>query len=185
MEAFTFDNNGNIIIPEHLKEADEEQPWYFKDDEEEYEKNTDVEMYWYDFKKQWGEFYGLTSKKQKIIDSELYQENYVISAACLFCDKETLNYIEPDPQLVFGEEPSLLFRLKSQDYKIFRPKKHLLLHYNDINGSRNIKANFHATLLSKNNIRIKAIFNGDILGFWGAKDLDTYKQIVRNFIINK
>lgn len=105
---------------------------------------------------------------ESVIQTKTYEEYFMVSGACLFGDKEAVAFIEPDPKIVFGEEPSLFFRLKSNDYKIFRPTNPLLYHYHDTNNSqtkRNTKANFLPLLLKNGKQRIYDTFTGKLLGY--------------------
>jgi hypothetical protein len=186
MEGFVLDENKQVVINSLIEDSNKETEWLFLKYEEDVYVKKNVPVFLFKENRFVHSYFKFIHKEiDRVLTTNMYEEYFMISAAFLFCDKKAIPFIEPDPKIVFGEEPSLFFRLKSQDYKIFKPHKKLLFHYHDKRGQRNIKANFLPILLQNSNQRIQDTFTGKLLGYWGAKDLDSYNKIIKFIIIKK
>jgi hypothetical protein len=117
-----------------------------------------------------------------------YFEHYFISAHFLFADKRFISEIMPDPLLLFGgEEVTTSVRAWTRGYKIFTISNPIAWHLNKWDGQMfkkdfrkipadrpGVKKFYDKEHLGK--IRTRDILLGNIVGYWGAKDLDSLNQ---------
>jgi len=122
-----------------------------------------------------------------------YKEHFLTSGHFIFCDKSFSTEILPDPLMLFGgEEPVLAIRLWTRGYRIFSINKAIAWHRNKFSG---IKYNrdwrfddrdlgelqkHYLRKMGKSLRRVKAICTGEIVGYWGAKDLESLKEYEKN-----
>jgi hypothetical protein len=119
-----------------------------------------------------------------------YQEHFLTSGHFLFSSFNFLSDVMPDPLITWGgEEPITGLRAWTRGYQIFTIPKNIVWHKNklgdikDKNDWRNRKNSLNERLynICVNNMdisyrRIKDIFLGDYVGYWGSPSLDKLKE---------
>lgn len=122
--------------------------------------------------------------------NKTYNQHYLVAGGFFFTSMSFVEEVLPDPFITFGgEEPTIALRAWTRGYRFFNIKKPICWHKNklgdipdkddwrDINNSPN-KETFY--LFMKNDLyslkRVKDIFLGNILGYWGAPDLESLKN---------
>ena len=120
-------------------------------------------------------------------------EHYLSSGHFVFTELEFFNDFMPDPKIAFaGEEHSLALRACTRGYRIFVTKDPHLWHMSKNDQDRYIdpdswnahtrfKRNFDLdfnTLLSDKSTRIGKILRGEILGYYGAPDIESYNAYI-------
>jgi hypothetical protein len=121
-------------------------------------------------------------------------EHYLSSGHFVFTELNHFNDFMPDPNVAFGGEEHLLaLRACTRGYRIFVTENPHLWHMgrttedrldenfwsSHILQARNKDLNFNL-LISDKNSRINKILKGEILGYYGAPNLESYE----NYIIN-
>jgi hypothetical protein len=118
-----------------------------------------------------------------------YKESSTISGNFMFGKKEIFQEFVMDPFLVWGgDQEAMALRLSTRGYKFFTIKDGCALtkqkdedyRYQNKDDWRNYTENKVFKYIFKNSsIRMKDIFTGDILGYWGApskEKLDEFSQ---------
>jgi len=127
-----------------------------------------------------------------------YHEHFLTSGHFLFSDFNFLLEIIPDPLITWGgEEPIIGLRAWTRGYNIFTIKKPIVWHKNklgeirDKNDWRDVSnskdENAYRMLQQNINMsyrRIKDIFLGDYLGYWGAPSFDKLKEFEYNLNVS-
>ena len=123
-----------------------------------------------------------------------YQEHFLTSGHFLFSSFSFLSEIMPDPLITWGgEEPIIGLRAWTRGYNIFTINKGIVWHKNKL-GANPDKKDWRSMSNSKDlkayddlqkNIkmsyrRIKDIFLGDYIGYWGAESIDKLKDFEYN-----
>ena len=130
--------------------------------------------------------------------NKTYHEHFLTSGHFLFSDFNFLLEVIPDPLITWGgEEPIIGLRAWTRGYNIFTIKKPIVWHKNKL-GEIKDKDDWRDVLNSKDkdayemlqkNIkmsykRIKDIFLGDYIGYWGASSLDKLKEFEYNLNVS-
>lgn len=127
-----------------------------------------------------------------------YQEHFLTSGHFLFSDFNFIADIMQDPLITWGgEEPIVGLRAWTRGYNIFTIKKAIVWHKNKLGNlvdkndwrNRNNSKDLKAYDDLQNNIRmsyrrIKDIFLGDYVGYWGATSIDKLKEYEYNLNVN-
>ena len=127
-----------------------------------------------------------------------YHEHFLTSGHFLFSDFNFLLDIMPDPLITWGgEEPITGLRSWTRGYNIFTINKAIVWHKNklgdipdkkdwrSISNSKDLKA--YDDLQKNIRIsyrRIKDIFLGDYIGYWGASSIDKLKEFEYNLNVS-
>jgi hypothetical protein len=110
-----------------------------------------------------------------------HKESFFCSGHFIFSDISFLDEISPDPFIVFSEEQSILsIRACTRNYKIFSIKETICYHL-DKNKITESNWKIKTNIFSEKRIRFArkrtiGIMSGDILGYWGAPDLNSLNQ---------
>jgi len=123
----------------------------------------------------------------KKITSEPFAEHYTFAANFVFTDHKFIQEIMPDPFIIFsGEEPTTALRAWSRGYRIFAVEDTVLWHLNkngiEFKDDRVYSPGLphlvdHAALRDSRSVeRVKNILSGNLLGYWGAPDIDKLEQ---------
>lgn len=120
-------------------------------------------------------------------------EHYLSSGGFVFAELSFFKEFIPDPSIAFaGEEHILALRACTRGYKIYVTKDPYIWHMSksleyrqqkDSWGShshyeRNSDLNFRS-LLSDSSFRVNHILTGQILGYWGAPDIESYNEYIQ------
>lgn len=122
--------------------------------------------------------------------NNLYKEHFAFSAHFAFTSSSFIYDIMPDMNLMFvGEEITTSLRAWTRGYRIFSIPKNIVWHYNKKlnpiknNPSlyKNDRLNIQTSIFYKEKDivarkRVKEILTGEILGYWGAPDLESLKK---------
>lgn len=133
----------------------------------------------------------------KINDLIIYEQK-AISCHFIFSEMNVLNYIFPDPFIIYnGDESTTSLRAISRGYRVYMPQEIILWHLNKMedNFYSNQEKKWQPLFLGKHDNtslreiraiqasydRVKDIFLGNILGFYGAEtkeDLEWYNKYI-------
>lgn len=110
-----------------------------------------------------------------------YKESFFCTGCFIFSDISFVNELIPDPFVIFsGEQCLLSLRACTRNYKIFSIKEVVCYHMNKFNLT---KSNWRTkqNLFSEqrryfDRKRTRDIMLGNILGYWGAPDLNSLKE---------
>jgi hypothetical protein len=122
--------------------------------------------------------------------SKDYNEHLLTAGGFFFTSMSFVSEVLPDPQIVFGgEEPSTALRAWTRGYRFFNIKKPICWHKNklgDIPDKDDWRTPSNSvdkgvfSLFTENDLtslkRVKDIFLGNILGYWGAPTLSLLKE---------
>lgn len=134
--------------------------------------------------------YPLIYGEVKKIDDKKYFEHSLFSAHYVFSTPSFFQEIYLDPLITFGgEEHTMALRAWTRGYRLFNIKNNIIWHYNksnikDLNDRLFNPGNpiFVKHYNRKRQIslkRVKKILTGEILGYWGAPDLNLLKEYER------
>jgi hypothetical protein len=134
----------------------------------------------------------------KVIDwdslKEGYKETFSPSGNCMFAKKEVFKEFIIDPQLVWsGDQEALALRMCTRGYKIFAIRDrflytkqknydYALTHPNDWRNQTN-NIIWH-NMFKNSDRRLKDLFTGKILGYWGAPDKNSLEEFAAKVGIN-
>lgn len=126
-------------------------------------------------------------------NNKTYHEHFLTSGHFLFSSFNFLSEIMTDPLITWGgEEPITGLRAWTRGYNIFTIKKPIVWHKNkqgnipDQNdwripkNSNNNQYQMMQVNIDKSYRRIKDIFLGDYIGYWGAESFDKLKEFEYN-----
>lgn len=119
-------------------------------------------------------------------------EHYLSSGGFVFTELNFFKDFLPDPRVAFaGEEHLLALRACSRGYRIFVTQDPYLWHMgkndedradpNSWNAYSHFRRNFDldfGTIISDKSTRIGKILRGEILGYYGAPDIDSYNEYI-------
>lgn len=140
----------------------------------------------------------LTTESINWSNDKNYEEHYGISGHFLFSSFDIIENVAHDPFIDWGgDEPVFALRCWTRGYKIFSIPKAIVWHKNkwgiSIDGT-NVKSldkndwrintnhkkekhiNLHNNNINYGYRRIKDIFLGDYIGYWGAPSMDLLKE---------
>ena len=191
-EIYKDIKNNKIIISSRT-------PWWiFKNNriylEPIIKREEEVSVITYNFKNHYG-FPEINGKFVNLEKNKNYAEQYLLSGHCIFSTANFFQDIYVDPAMMFlGEEPTFSLRASTRGYRFFAIKEHIVWHYNkqgmedhdervyDPGNPKLVKHYYHKQKLELE--RIKKIFTGEILGYWGAPSKELLEEYERNLNFN-
>ena len=134
-----------------------------------------LNAYWHDSSKMVQGEWALTE------DTEHGDEQYFMSANCLFTRTEFMQEVPYDSELYFtGEEPSLALRAYTRGFKLISPVvKFMFTNYNRENSKRPLHWNDHNDwwqLNQQSYKRLERIMKGYEMGVWGIGSQELYED---------
>lgn len=127
-------------------------------------------------------------------DDKQYKQHYMICGHFMFAERVFVDEVFPDIRVVFlGEEHTIPIRAFTRGYRIFAIKDEIVFHlgkdkkYLENIGQKNWKNNLNKIDFDKNYLWkkytgfFKNILKGEEIGYYGAKDEESYLEYIRRF----
>jgi hypothetical protein len=129
-------------------------------------------------------------------NNKLFEEHYGFSAHFVFTEPKFFQEILPDPKIMFaGEETTTALRGWTRGYKFFVIPESVVWHrnkgtgilykYDRFNylGNPDLSAHYFKKV-AQSEKRVQDILTGNILGYWGAKSLESLEEYENAIGIN-